>query len=101
MEQLTGLIEKEFSAALPEKFGIVIDGWTDSATSTHYLYIFACYADKDDKTIFVLLAFSPSNDEEKLDAKSHISFIESTFAVYERELSTVSFIIAGGHQPMR
>ena len=50
--------------------------------------------DKDDKGLFVLLAYSPINDEEKVDANFHISFIESTVGVFKTHFSTVPFIVA-------
>ena len=45
IEKLTVLVEETVAQELPEKFGLIIDGWTDSGTSTHYLAIFACYPD--------------------------------------------------------
>ena len=40
MKKITVSVEESIKAELPSKFGIVIDGWSDMATSTHYFAIF-------------------------------------------------------------
>ena len=63
MEKITVSVEKSIKAELPSKFGIVIDGWSVMATSTHYLAIFGCYS----VTIFELQNFLDLADRDTAD----------------------------------
>ena len=44
VHKLTALVEEKISSVLPDKFALIIDGW--SHTSTHYLAIFASFIRK-------------------------------------------------------
>ena len=77
MEKVTIKAEKKIADDLPEKFGIIFDGWSNMGTSTHYVAIFACYS-KMGELKRPLLAVSPLIDEENYTAQSHVNFIEST-----------------------
>ena len=80
IENPTQLVEKEVAKELPDTFGLIIDGWIDGSTSTHYFAIFGCYQDKNEpgNSKSPLLTMSPLLDEEKLDAEEHLKFVEAT-----------------------
>ena len=93
IEKLTVLVEETVAQELPEKFGLIIDVWTDSGTSTHYFAIFACYPDKDpSKRKCPLLAFSPLLTEEDFTAEAHLDFIVATLNIFNRSLDSLSFV---------
>ena len=77
ISDLTKAVEQKVAADLPHSFGLVIDGWSFTSASTHYLAVFAVYQDEkpEGKSKLVLLAFSPLLDEEDLGAISHVDFI--------------------------
>ena len=79
---------------MPRKFGVMLDGWTDNGTSTHYITIFACFPDKKTKqATFPLLAFSPLPDEERFDADVHKLFLEQTISIFSTPLSSIAFLV--------
>ena len=57
-------VEIEISDISPaENFGLIIDGWSDMGTSTHYIGIFAAFQNKGKNLQTPMLSFSPlSND---------------------------------------
>ena len=66
MNLVTKKVERKISDELPEKFALVIDGWTKN--SNHFLAIFAVWANSSNVKCSALLGFSPLLDETSLDA---------------------------------
>ena len=91
IDLLVKKVEKKVANILPEKFGLIFDGW--SIDSDHYVAIFACFS-RGGERYTPLLAFSPLLDEEKLDAKSHVDFIKATLQIYEKSTTNVIFLVA-------
>jgi hypothetical protein len=91
MERLVVVVEKEIQTRLPDKFGLIIDGWSDG--SDHFMAVFATYmfADVAQQT---LLAVSPMGDETSLGAKAVVDFIEDTLLVYGKGLCNIAFLIS-------
>ena len=86
LEKLTPLVEQKISEDMPSKYGLVIDGWTDAGTSSHYIVVFAIYSGKSR-----LLTFSPLGDEEKYDTPTHVKFIQDTLMVFKKNVSSLTF----------
>ncbi|RLN05773.1 hypothetical protein BBJ28_00024862 [Nothophytophthora sp. Chile5] len=102
-------VEGKITALLPDKFGLVLDGWTSGGR--HYVAIFAVYDDgepartgssnSDDffddlecpSRRFLLLAFSPVDDEEDLSAQSLFDLIADTLSRYEKPWEYVLFMV--------
>ena len=61
MEKLEKVVENAIKSKLPERFAILIDGWSGE-DSTHYLGIFAVYENTEGKQETPLLAMSPLFD---------------------------------------
>lgn len=74
MSKVTTAVESKITNSLPSQFGIMVDGWSEMSTSTHYIGVYAVYA-KDGKRISVMLAFAPLIDETTMTADSHIDLI--------------------------
>lgn len=93
MSQLVRRVETSIAAELPERFALMIDGWTKSAT--HFIALFACYpTDSDPGYSTVLLAFSPLCDETQLTAQAHYDFIAWVLdSVYNKSMDNVVAII--------
>ncbi|OWY96363.1 hypothetical protein PHMEG_00033383 [Phytophthora megakarya] len=109
---LSELHEVRVASELPDSFGLVLDGWTSS--SLDYLAIFAMsdgsidgvvtnsrgsdsdyyYYDLDCSSWrFLLLAFSPVEEEEDLSAQSHFDQIADNLSRYDKPWSTVKFMV--------
>lgn len=97
MSLLTHRVERHISACLPDKFAIVIDGWTNC--ETHYLAVFGTYPcheheENNGKNYSsVLLAVSPLLDETTLTASAHEETISYILSVYDKSWENVVAII--------
>ena len=75
MELVTKEVEKRIQSALPEKFALVIDGWTKN--STHFVGVFAsCPVANSQGYDSALLSFSPLFSETSFTANDHYQFLE-------------------------
>ncbi|OWZ09476.1 hypothetical protein PHMEG_00017820 [Phytophthora megakarya] len=41
MESVTKAVEKKIGASMPERFGLVLDGWTQG--TEHYMVVYGCF----------------------------------------------------------
>ena len=91
MEKVAVEVELKIAAELPEKFGITFDGW--SKFTYHYLGLFAVY-ECGPVVKVVLLGISPPENEEHLDTREHVTFLENTLHFYGKNLDNVLFFVA-------
>lgn len=88
MLNLTSILETKVSNALPEKFSLVFDGW--SSGDTHFVAIFAAFPSFTSCGYQkFLIAFSPLEEEDRLDADSHYSFMKFALDVYGKSFRNV------------
>ena len=85
MDKLTRKLEQVICLQLPEKIGIVFDGWT--AHGSYYLCIYAatpsgCF----------LLSISPLLNEESHSAQNHIRLMEFILGIFQKTLGDVFFL---------
>ncbi len=74
MLKMTLIVEKEISKILPEKFALIIDGW--SCGTTHFVGIFESYpSDSLNGYDIVMLGFMPLIDETCFSAINHYELI--------------------------
>ena len=93
MDKLVTSVEANIKENLPEKFGLIFDGWSDQ-TSTHYFGIYAVYSEDVTKPRKVrLLAFSPLLSEEDLSAESHVAFLSSTLSIFGKTVTDILFVV--------
>ena len=88
ISDLTKAVEQKVAADLPDSFGLVIDGWSFTSASTHYL---AAYYQRVRANF--LLAFSPLLVEEDLGAKSHVDFITTALGYFNKTVCNVGFLV--------
>ena len=94
MNKMVSTVEKEIPEKLPQFFGLMIDGWTEMGSSTHYLGVFGLFSDKSTgQSVCPLLAFSSLIDESSYTADSHIAFLEFVFNVYDKSIQNVKFLV--------
>ena len=95
ISELTKAVEQKVAADLPDSFVLVIDGWSFTSASTHYLAVFAVYQNEkqEGNSKFVLLAFSPLLVEEDLGAKSHVDFTTTALGYFNKTVCNVGFLI--------
>ena len=90
----TERVEKRIADDLPSKFAIILDGWSDSATSTHFVGFYAHYQKLGTKEAHrALLAFSPLIDETDFSAQSHVDFIIATLNVLGMAENDLQFLV--------
>jgi len=77
---------------LPEKFGLVFDGW--SSNSTHFVCLFAVFPNTSELVSPVLLTFSSFENESDLSAKSYEHFINSTLNFYKKSKDNVLVLVS-------
>lgn len=88
MIALTTLVESKISDILPDKFAVVLDGW--SAGDTHYIAIFATFPQRPGPGFRrFLLAFSPMGDETRLDAAEHKTLLDFVLSVFGKTCANV------------
>ena len=51
-------VEKEIESELPERFGFILDGWSEIGSGSHYVGIFAVYQSKERQQETPLSAFA-------------------------------------------
>jgi hypothetical protein len=95
MDSVVHHVEEEISAFLPDKFALILDGWTSKCT-THYLAVFASFESNNSLGFStVLLAFSPLLVETEFTASAHKDFLDWMLEnVYNKSMSNVVAIIA-------
>ena len=91
LDKTVEAVETEISKKLPQKFGLIIDGW--SAQSTHYLVFFSYLSDEDGIVTSVRLAMSPLLNEQKKTAVSHFDFIAATLRIFGETLYSIAFLV--------
>jgi len=79
---------KKILKALPQKFGIIFDGWSDGY-GHHYVALVAVCEDDS----LPLLAMSPFSTEISFRADDHINFINEVLQDYDRDISAVLFVV--------
>lgn len=93
MSRLTATVEKKIAKLLPNKFALVIDGW--SSSGTHYLAVFATFASSNSKEYSsILLGFSPFEDETSLNADSHYEYIGFVLSEFNKSFDNVVALVA-------
>ena len=90
---LTRKVEESVQKALPPRFGLVMDGWSESSSSTHYVAIFAVFRGSSNPTNMDLLSFSPLLSEEELSADSHMELIDYVMGLFGRTSADILFLV--------
>jgi len=94
---VTENVEKRIADDLPDKFGIIIDGWKDG--TTHYIAIFASYSDVNGVGQYPLLSIAPPYDEQSFTAETHKAFIIDVLELYDKGLSSLVYLV-GDNAPV-
>ena len=92
MSLVTKAVEANLENTLPDKFAIVIDGWTKH--STHFIGVFASFSNVKEPNFYetVLLSFSPLQSETSFSAKDHYDYIEWVLQLYGKTFENVMCI---------
>jgi len=93
MELVVEQVRTTIQEQLPDKFGIVFDGWSDGHGG-HLLAIFATFM-RNDSVISLLLSIAPFLDEASFKASDHVKLLAATLLFYGPQLTienTIQFI---------
>ena len=93
LELVEEKVEQKITVLLPEKFGIIIDGWSDSSTSEHSLALYATCPSSSNENISTLLAFSPLIDATDFTSEKQAEFIKWNLSVFNKSVSNLIFMI--------
>ena len=88
MDALTKEVKHIISNILPDKFGLMIDGWSEG--KQHFFATFACFPENE-KRRTLLPGFSPPLQDDDLSALSLKALIEDTLAIFNKKLDSVIF----------
>ncbi|KAG6578275.1 uncharacterized protein IUM83_16529 [Phytophthora cinnamomi] len=93
MEAVTRSVERAIAVEMPERFGIIVDGWIHD--SEHYIAVFAC-CEVDGGIRCPLFCMAPLVNEETDDfsAASHQAFLATMLARdYQKRPEQVLFLV--------
>ena len=93
LELVAEKVEQKITVLLPEKFGIIIDGWSDSSTSEYYLALYAIYPSSSNENNSTLLAFSPLIDTTDFTSEKQAEFNKWNLSVFNKSVSNLLFMI--------
>lgn len=89
VDEVTSILKK----TLPDYFTLMFDGWTCDGTGVHYVAVYAIWSDPGTGSVKrFLLACSPLLNEEDYSAASHIEYLESTLAWFDKTMDNVEAI---------
>jgi hypothetical protein len=83
---ITERVEKKITESLPNKFGIIIDGWKEG--TTHYIAVFASYSSDEGVEQYPLF------DETTYSAENHKAFIGDVLENYGKSLTNLIYLVA-------
>ena len=90
----------EIKKDLPQRFGIMIDGWKGN-DKTYYIAIFAIYVDRGENKKMPLLAICPPLDEADHTSESHCDLITNTLKWYNRSPQDLIYLVTDNCSTMR
>lgn len=85
-------VKEKIAAELPEKFGLLHDGWSHG--STHYSGLFANYPDENNRAVVRLLAMSPLPDPTRQTAEHNVAHINNVLQDYNKTTAALLFTTA-------
>ncbi len=80
----------KIKAVLPNKFGLILDGWSNG--TKHFVAIYAVFPNSKGKREQILLDMQPFPDETNQTADNHIDFIHYVLDCYSKSRSNIVFI---------
>lgn len=92
MFELAVELDQTIKELLPEKFGLILDGWSER--STKYFSLFAEYPNAETNAKeTVLLSISPLFDETNSEAPNISSWIVDKLGEYDKNLDNVLYLV--------
>ncbi|KAI3660894.1 hypothetical protein MP638_006651 [Amoeboaphelidium occidentale] len=82
---------KNTSDDLPDIFGVITDGWSESGT--HFVAIYATYEGVNEKVTQVLLSCGPMGDETSLSSAVFVEHLQNTLELYGKSISCVKYMV--------
>lgn len=94
MTALTKAVERSIASEMPDRFGLIFDGWTHS--SEHYIAVYARYeVDGVPKTPLLCMAPLLEDEEEDLSARGHMEFLATMLPRdFGKQLHQCCFLVA-------
>lgn len=82
----------EIAKQLPDKFGIVLDGWSDGASNHMVSFFAACPVTNGCELI--LLGMNVLDDITNQCAQNHVDTLHNILSKYNKDLANVNFLVA-------
>ncbi|ETN20376.1 hypothetical protein PPTG_03398 [Phytophthora nicotianae INRA-310] len=92
MEGVTKAVEIKIGNEMPDKFGLLLDGWTHG--TEHYLGVFACYETPSGPQ-YPLLSLAPIvvDAAGRFDAETHMAALAAFLPYFGKDLSNCIFLV--------
>ena len=93
MMKVSAIVADKVKAILPNKFGVIFDGW--SSDGNHMVAIYAVFPSllNPDFAQEILLSCQPLLEEADLSANSYQELLESTMILYGKTLANIQFLV--------
>ncbi|KAG3108295.1 hypothetical protein PI125_g11958 [Phytophthora idaei] len=92
MVNLTRAVERNIAGKMPERFGLILNGWTHAFE--HYIAVYAHY-EVHVKTPLLCLAPLINEEEEDRSARGHMEFLATMLPRdYGKQLGQCCFLVA-------
>jgi len=91
MFKLQDYVKAKVKAALPLRFGLIFDGWSNG-TSEHVVAIFATCGTSTG-CFQVLLGINELDDHTNQNSENHIAYITKVLREYDRDPSCIDFMV--------
>ncbi|KAG2761576.1 hypothetical protein PC129_g20905 [Phytophthora cactorum] len=92
MINLTRAVERIIAGKMPERFGLILDGWTHA--SEHYIAVYARY-EVHVKTLLLCMTPLLNEEKENLSARGHMEFLATMLPRdYGKQLDRCCFLVA-------
>ncbi|EGZ12619.1 hypothetical protein PHYSODRAFT_337039 [Phytophthora sojae] len=92
MEAVTKAMETMIGDTMPERFGLVLDGWTHG--TEHYMAVYGCFETATGPQ-YPLLSLAPVMDEpdDRLSADGHLTAIKRFLPFFGKSISGCLFLV--------
>ncbi|POM62988.1 hypothetical protein PHPALM_27785 [Phytophthora palmivora] len=93
MDSLTRVVERSIAAELPDRFGLLFDGWTHAYE--HFVAVFACYEIDGVLKPPLLAPLLETLDDDDLSARGHMEFLANMLPRdFGKQFSQCLFLVA-------
>ena len=92
MEELQIVVQDKIAQLLPNKFGLLLDGWS-TGNSNHFIGLFAVFGNMNNERQHLLLRMAQLPELSNQNAQNHRDYIIESLAIYNKNLHNILFLV--------